>query len=93
LDEWKALPGDRGYFADRDDRRPDLPEVLLNPAEVGTGDGKENVDMGPRAGAEALSLMAKELSAHTGSLLRAREVETERAIGVPTSGVDVAWLA
>ena len=93
LDEWKALPGERGNLADKEPEGPILFGGPLKPADEGTGEGKEKVAMVPNVGSDEPAFAEEELSPQTGSLLGGRTVEMVSADGAPTSGVEAAWLA
>lgn len=88
LEEWKALPGDRGNLADREPEWAGLPAVVCRFSDVRAGEGKEKDAMAPRVGSAETEGAAEELSPQTGSLLRGREVEMVKADEAPTSGVE-----
>lgn len=49
LDEWKALPGERGKLADKDADWLGLPDVLVRPTEDEPERGKEKEDIAPKS--------------------------------------------
>ena len=61
----------------------------MNPAEEGTGLGKENAAMGPEVERAA---PADELAPQTGSLLNGMAVEMVKDDGALVSGVKAVWL-
>ena len=93
LEEWKALPGDRGNLADKEPEWVDLLDAVCMPAEVKAGEGKEKEAMAPTLGSAELEGAAEELSPQTGSLLRGSEVEMVKAKGAAMSGVEADRLA
>lgn len=93
LDEWKALPGERGNLADKGPGWLDFLDVSARPADEGPFEGKEKEVITPALRPPEPGEMAEALSPQRGSRFGGRAVETLNPEGLFISGVEAAWLA